>query len=123
VSHPFDRLREFAGLDEAALRARFGSESIGVVVACSELLRPQPLPFDSLDFAAFAREVRSLHMECISGSRALGEAIIRASAHSDANDFSAAKRVLAEFVESCQAPFYRQIAASRSQAIGTAHGA
>ena len=117
MPHPFDNLRSLAALDDAALLGRLDLTAVETLVACSELLENPPLTSASISAENFVREVRRVESDYRMGARVLGEAIIQSGALSDAGDRAAAQNVLAGFLASCRAPFYRRIAAARMTAI------
>ena len=119
MTHAFMHLRELAQLDDAWLRHRFGPQAIGVLVACSRLLRPQPIAGDSLTADSFAAEVKLLYTEYIDGARALGEAIGQSADAANRNDLVAARSVLRDFLASCNASFYRDMATARLESLGS----
>ena len=118
MPHPFDYLRSLAELEDAELLRRLDDGSIEIVVSCSELLRPTALAPGSISSGNFVSEVHRLRDECRAGSRGLGDAIVESGELSDAGDRAAARRILTAFLASCQAPFYRRIAAARLAAMG-----
>lgn len=117
MSHAFVHLRELAQLDDAWLRHRFGPQAIGVLVECSRLLRAQPIASEALTLASFMVEVKRLYAEYVAGSRALSEAMGQSTDAANRNDLVAARSVLRDFLVSCSAPFYRDIAAAHLESL------
>ena len=119
MTHAFDHLHELAQLDDAALRQRFGPRAIGVLVVCSRLLRTQPIAGEALTPESFTAEVKRHYAEYVTGSRALGEAMGQAADAAKRSDLAAARSVLHDFLASCNAPFYREIATARLESLGS----
>jgi len=119
MTHAFDHLRELTRLDDAELRGRFGPHAIGVLVVCSRLLRAQPIASEALTPDSFVAEARQLNAEYVAGSRALGEAIGQSSDAAHQRDLIKARRILCDFLASCRAPFYRDIATARLESLGS----
>jgi len=119
MTHAFDHLRELTRLDDAELRRRFGPQAIGVLVVCSRLLRSQPIAGEALTPDSFVAEARQLDAEYVAGSRALGEAIGQFADAADHRDLVKARSVLHDFLASCSAPFYRDIATARLESLGS----
>ena len=119
MTHAFVHLRELTQLDDARLRHRFGPPAIRVLVECSRLLRPQPIAGEALTPESFTAEAKHLYAEYVAGSRALGEAIGKSADAANRSDLVAARSVLRDFLASCNAPFYRDIATARLESLGS----
>ena len=119
MTHAFDHLRELTRLGDAELRGRFGPHAIGVLVGCSRLLRARAIAGEALTPDSFVAEARQLNAEYVAGSRALAEAIGRSADAADQRDLVKARSVLCDFLASCRAPFYRDIATARLESLGS----
>jgi hypothetical protein len=119
MTHAFEHLRELTLLDDAGLRHRFGPHAIRLLVVCSRLLRTQPITGDALTPESFAVEVKQLYAEYVAGTRALNEAMGRCADAVNRSDLAAARGVLHDFLASCSAPFYRDIAMARLESLGS----
>lgn len=117
MTHAFVHLRQLAQLDDTRLRQRFGLQAIGVLVECSRLLRSQPIASESLTAESFTAEAKHLYAEYVAGSRALGEAMDQSADAASRNDLVAARSMLRDFLASCNAPFYRDIATARLESL------
>jgi len=122
AGHIFDKLREWEALKDEELSARFNEEATAVIAGATALLMDEPLLPGKLDRESFPKVVRELNALLVSGSRALGDAIIKAGELADTGHKRQAADVYARFLNSCRSPFYRRIARSRMVRLGNADG-
>jgi hypothetical protein len=122
AAHIFDTLREWEALSDEELRARFNAEATVVITSAAALLMDEPVSPERLAPANFPEAVRELNNLLISGSRALGDAIIKAGELADTGHKRQAADIYAAFLNSCRSPFYRRIARSRLERLGNVDG-
>lgn len=82
-------------------------------------MRPQPIAGQAVTLDSFTAEVKHLYAEYVAGSRALGEAMDQSADAANRNDLGTAQNVLRDFLASCNAPFYRDIATARLESLGS----
>jgi hypothetical protein len=106
----FDLLTHWARLTDAELTPLATEEAFDVLRRLAEVLAErdqEETKFTELNFVAMVRNLHDLYRR---GSRALGEAIIKASRYEKEGKLADAKRIYEEFLASCPSDFYKRIA-------------
>jgi hypothetical protein len=117
-AHDFDHLDNLALKSDAEIESLASPELLALLDRIDELLtnlRPYP---ESRNLASRVRYLRELKHR---GSRALGEAILEASAHLDRNEIEEAGEVYRRFLAASDSPFYRRIAERQLQSLPKPH--
>jgi hypothetical protein len=122
AAHVFDTLREWEVLSDDELHARFNADAKDVVTGAVALLMDKPVAPAGPAAKEFPEIVRELNRLLVTGSRALGDAIIQAGELADTGHKHQAAEVYTAFLNGCRSPFYRRIALSRLQGLGNADG-
>ena len=122
AAHIFDTLREWEALSDEELRTCFNADARAVVAGAVALLMDKPVVPVAPTAKEFQELVRELNRLLVTGSRALGDAIMQAGELADTGHKRQAAEVYAAFLNSCRSPFYRRIARSRLEGLGNADG-
>jgi len=97
-------------MSDEDLQGVISQESIEALKRLGALLNETGLPATGITPSNFAEIVRELRRLQRDGSRALGDAIIRASDYEDNNQKDEARSVYTKFLQHCVSPCYRDIA-------------